>query len=233
MLNKLVFVVDNADYSQYWGHFYTRLKIKLVIPGFGYNTFAVYEGKSKVLTERTVTDERINKKFNYILENNNVKLIFDPITMQIRKFYHKEQLLAENLSFVMRQEEGCSSNAWVCEKIVSKKVQNNAFNMKYNENILCKTTSYCTKFNNTDIEVKICLEGNHSEIKFEVNALFNEVGSKELIPNLVFSLDKEVDCYVNDIAGGRITRSVKNEDICGLNYIYSNNLYIVRKNMDI
>lgn len=226
MLNKLVFVVDNADYSQYWGHFYTRLKIRLVIPGFGYNTFAVYEGKSKVLTERTVTDERINKKFNYILENDNVKLIFDPITMQIKKFYHKEQLLAENLSFVMRQEEGCSSNAWVCEKIVSKKIQNNAFNMKYNENILCKTISYCTKFNNTDIEVKICLEGNNSEIKFEVNTLFNEVGSKELIPNLVFSLDKEVDYYVNDIAGGRITRSIKNEDICGLNYIYSNNLYI-------
>lgn len=75
----------------YWGHRFHKVAVRLSVPAFGYTTCVVREKKAESLylpkwidiRKDDITDEDL------VLENENIRAVFDAATMELRSFFDK------------------------------------------------------------------------------------------------------------------------------------------------
>lgn len=75
--NPVEYQFLEEGYNNYWYHNYTKLLIKPTVPGFGYTTIKVTEGKLKRIPIKFHWERRHQDKEEFVLENELLRVEFD------------------------------------------------------------------------------------------------------------------------------------------------------------
>jgi alpha-mannosidase len=218
--NEIKFVVVDRNYNQYWGHFYLSLKIELTLEPLSYKTIGFKEVDSKKVINHTTTDPRLSTYNRYQLTNDNVVIELDPQTCSITSYICNGKEYAKRAEFVLINEEAKDSSAWRYRRCLNQVGQGSAFDVEFDRNDLYQAVKFNTKFGDTIVKVTYTLPRCSNLLEVKVHTNWNFIGNKEVIPSLTYQVDcPSITSYMNDIAGGFVTRTIKNEDVPGLSFI--------------
>jgi alpha-mannosidase len=218
--NEIKFILTDRNYNQFWGHFYLSLKIELVLEPLSYKTIGFKEVESQKVINHMTTDPRLSQGDQYQLKNDNVVIELDPLTCSITSYTCNGKEYAKRAEFVLMNEEAKDSSAWNYRRVLSQVGQGSAFDVEFDKNDLYQAVRFNTKFGDTTLNVSYTLPQKSDLLEVTVNTNWNFIGNKEVIPSLVYQVNcPNITSYMNDIAGGFVSRTIKNEDVPGLSFI--------------
>lgn len=221
----------------YWGHRYTDLYIKAMVPAMGYATYVVKEKPASKISGPVVLDPRCDYITDepIIMENDKLKAVFCRHTMKLislkKKDSEKELVNTEKSACEFRyiQENPVNGMAsWRVgpySSIVDLNETSDVKVMEVNVAGIHKTVKYQMTFEQSSLSVVVSLDEGSNMLRFEVKVDWHEIGTPQKnIPQLGFAvpLDFSADSYRYNIPFGTIDRSSLPQDvpansiICGL-----------------
>ncbi len=235
---NIPFVVEEADYSQYWGHWFIKLIVEVEVPAFGYEVICISNDADYVDASMIKSDPRKHDYAEYVLENDFLKVAFDVMTMDIVSIYSKEEqreLLANkgaNFRFIKEESKGAS--AWTIGEYISKDdCKKEVIERTIEKNKLFSRITFKMKLNTSVLNVCYTLSKTDKHIHVNLVNRWNEIGNDVYTPQLQFELPLNQECsrYLFDVPMGLIERTPLADDLPGLNFAYAyqyekNNLYI-------
>lgn len=193
-------LVDHC-FQSYWGHTYFRLLVTVRVPSFGYSTIVVdefldvevnsfLERLSSLFNPRT---EKVNK---FVLENNFIKVTFNPENASIMSLIDKES----NKDFISKtqpvgffrviyEDASKGGTAWVVGRYMN--IDNLLKNVKIKDiktnQIVRESFTYELKYRNSELKVDIFLNKNSYTLEYEVECDWQEIGKPgDRTPQLAF-----------------------------------------------
>lgn len=213
------------DYNQYWGHWFTKILVEVKLPSYGYDTIRVTQNCSISKKSPLPGDRRTNKYLDYVLENDYVKAVFDPDTLNLKSLYSKEEqteyLSEGGADFNYIKEDATEGNAWIVGRYVSiNQVKREVSQVEMSKGNVTQTLNYILEIGASRLKVTISLERESTSLKYHVEALWNEIGNEKYIPQLNYkvNLKKHTGEFVYDVPMGPVKRSVLREDVPAIYY---------------
>ncbi len=211
----------------YWGHWYKTFTVEVNVPAFGYETIVLMQDdelENSFPNYLVIEDDipRVHPEKLYILENDLVKVTFDPITLRVSSYYDKElkqeltKLNGAGFNYIL--EDGTMGmDSWVVGRTISSKEIVSSDATLY-QGIVNDILTYEAKVAESNFSVLITLPKNSKLLNYVVNVAWNEIGEyhktiKTL--NYNFPLKKEIKEYKYDIAFGVTSRVPSNIDVSG------------------
>ncbi len=207
----------------YWNHDFTRLLVHVKLPPCGYATYTVSEGEEE-LKPFMPNDPRIDEEMAYVLENERLRVEFDPVDATVRSMIVKstgDQLIdpARPAGLFRRivEDAGKGMTAWWIGRY--REVEN-----LHRQVILKKGTwgnvrqsfLYELTFGRSKLKVEVSLDRNSSQLMYEVECDWQEIGTPEAgIPqlNFVWPLAYKSSSYQYDVPFGVIERGPLDLDV--------------------
>lgn len=221
--NKLQHATPVVDY---WGHQYVRLLVDVTVPAYGYSTYVMNERELQDLTVWIPNEPRIEIPDQYILENDYIKVVFDPrdisIISLLNKKHGNELIDVKRPAGIFRiiEEDDCKGmTAWTIGRYMNILDLNRdvkVLNASLTKGALRQWITYSIKFRESKLVVTISLDYNSSGLHFDIECDWQEtakIGS--YIPQLNFHMPLSYKCinYKYDIPYGTIIREDLNHDV--------------------
>ena len=216
----------DGGFNHYWGHQYLRVLIKARVPGLGYNTYLMTEKEVSDIKLPVTPDPRVEKADEFILENDYIKVEFDPVTGAIMSMIDKEtgqELVSPDrpagiFRFILEDETkggtswrvGTYMNVEELDKNVRVK------NVSYKSENLRKSIRLDIEFMSSKLTAIISLDCNSPILNYEVTCDWREIGERNYgIPQLNFYMPVSYKCknYRYDIPFGTIEREDMDMDV--------------------
>jgi alpha-mannosidase len=250
-VNNIVFKDDRGEkvehqlvdkgFSEHWGHYFLRVLIRTRVPACGYSTYIMTEDDERRLEDvnphhrdypLALENLPPSEQFNFIMENNKIRVEFDTADLSIKSIIDKEsgeEMVDAARSggiFRLIEEDAYQhgGNAWVIGRYKSM-VSLNA-NVKLeksllNPNALRQFIVYAIETGNSQLKVTVYLDKDSTRLNFVVEGMWNEMGRKgDATPQLSFFLPLGYKCssYRYDIPFGTINRPALNCDVPANNW---------------
>lgn len=228
VLNQLV----NGQNIHYWGHNYFKVLVNAQIPPMGYNTYILSEKVNNDIPTPLPSDPRVDRQNSYTLENEHLRVVFDPRTAAIISMVDKanrhEVIDPTRVSGVFRlieEDDSKGMTAWVVGQY--KKITNindlgvKITNIHNDEGLLRQSLGYTVAFGESRLKVGIHLDKDSSKLSFDIECDFREIGeSGKGIPQLGFYMPVGYQCrsYRYDVPSGTIERDSIDMDVSANNW---------------
>lgn len=211
----------------YWGHWYQTFTAEVTVKAYGYETIVLMQDdelENKFSNFLVIEDDipRVQKEEKLILENEFVKIEFDPVSLRINSYYDKEfkeeltKLNGAGFNYII--EDGTMGmDAWVVGRTIDSEEIINS-NVSLVSGVINEVLSYDAKVASSDLSVMITLPNNSKLLTYSVNVAWTELGEhKKTIKtlNYNFPLNKEITEYKYDIAFGVTSRTPSDIDASG------------------
>jgi alpha-mannosidase len=223
-------VMDNDKVNlwdgRYWGHKYMKLLVDVEVPAYGYNTYTLSENEMKDLLSRPFLAPRVEKPDSYVLENDYVKVTFDPknasIVSMIEKSAGMEMIDAKRPSGVFRlieEDDSKGMTAWIVGRYMNITCLNENVKIRkvhIDKSSLRQYISYEMEFRNSKLNVTISLDYCSPRLDYSVECDWQEAAVKgKYIPQLNFYMPLGYNCrsYKYDIPFGTIIREGMDMDV--------------------
>jgi len=217
----------------YWGHKYFRVQVACALPPFGWRTVLLEQAAP---FEPTVPHigPRMDEPTKYVLENEYVKAVFDPMTAALVSFVDKktgrEHIISEPGGLLRYIEEDTSRgmSSWRVGRHMSD-VPVKAMKMSDLSGALVRRFNFDATVKNSKLNVTVSLDKNARHIKYSVTCGWREFGVKDkCIPQLAFRLPLANACesFTYDNACGVIERGPLDHDVPGQSFACSDGLML-------
>ena len=222
----LNFEKQKDGYNQYWGHWYTKLLVEVPLPSYGYDTILVTQRSDIAIASPFEGDKRTNQYMDYTLENEYIKVTFDPTTLDMISFFDKvvdKELLEEGKGarFHYIKEDGKGSNAWVVGRYVSvDDVKRECSDVHRHGGSASQSLSYTMKLADSTLKVTVTLYKEKCAVEYHVETIWNEIGDGIYTPQLSYkvNLKQHTGEFVYDVPMGEVTRYALEEDVPATSY---------------
>lgn len=224
--NVLRHQVLDRGFNHYWGHDYIKVLVKVKVPAGGYTTCIMTEEPLSVVPVAFPKDPRVETPDEFVLENERIKVRFDPVNASIVSFIDKEtgeEFIPKDrpagIFRLIQEDSSKGMTAWVVGRYM------NVVDLTENVKIkrlygglgdLRQCIEYQVKFDQSSLKVTVSLDEGSSQLNYAVECDWWEIGKPELsIPQLSFHmpLGYECDHYLYDIPFGIIEREGINLDV--------------------
>jgi alpha-mannosidase len=224
-------LIENG-FNEYWGHKYLRALVKVKVPGCGYTTYVMEQEEQLNIETSYPSDQRVQKVSEFILENNLIKVIFDPRDASIISMIDKitgeelgDQKRKTGIFRLIDEDDSKGMTAWTvgrykCVESIHKDVK-----MKKGSSLssaLRSTLAYEMEFRSSNIKVEVWLDQNCSQINFDVKCDWREIGViGKGVPQLGFYFPVNYNCssYKYDIPYGIISRKGMDIDVPACSFV--------------
>lgn len=218
----------DKGFNGYWGHSYVNALFKAKVPAYGYATYIMDDSGDKEIVIPVFEYPRVEEEDNYVLENKNIKVVFDVNNAAIRSFINKannEEMIDSSkpagIFRLIEEDTAKGMTSWIVGRYMN--IINLDQNVKikkvaYPENSLRQAISYEIPFRSSLIKVKVSLDEDSTALKYDVVCDWLEVGKKDTcIPqlNFILPLRYKVTFYKYDVPFGTIERAPMNMDVPG------------------
>lgn len=237
-VDKIIFKNDRGDiiphqllnqgFHNYWGHNYLRVLINADVPAGGYSTYIMSERKDNEVAVHLPSDPRVEKPHEFILENQFMKVTFDPqnasIVSLIDKTTNHELIDGKRPAGIFRLIEEDASRgmtAWVVGRYMN--IENLLENVKIQSTPnqrgpIRQALTYEIAFRGSRLKATVSLDQNSPTLKYSVECDWQEVGKTgDRVPQLGFymPLPYESSGYKYDVPFGVIERPGLDMDVPG------------------
>jgi len=222
------------EQDNYWGHWYQTFLVEVDIPALGYETIILMQDdklenkfNNYLITEDDIP--HIEHENHYVMENDFVKVTFDPQTLRIKSYYDKEnneELMRSNgagFSFVI-EDASNKMDSWVVGRTKEQLMITDISDVKLKHGLLTDRLSYQAKVMTSELVIHITLSKNSKLLTYHVNVEWKELGRHQYeVKKLAyhFPINKKIDDYFYDVAFGVTKRKPKDQDVSGLSFGYA------------
>ncbi len=211
--------------GDYWGHKYMKLAVNAEIPACGYTTYLLHE-KDTFDPVIPHDDPRVEKPYEYILENGQLKAVFSvangSVLSLVDKKTGREMVDPKRPAGVFRlidEDDSKGMTAWVVGRYMNRMNIDKDVKISgvhFDSNALRQWIAYDVKFRSSALSVVISLDQNSSRLDFQVNCDWQERAEKgKSVPQLNFYMPLAYNCnaYQYDIPFGTIVRTPLDMDV--------------------
>ena len=199
--NDVEYQILEEGYNNYWYHNYQRLLIRPTVPGFGYTTIKLTEGKIEKMPVAFWWERRHQEKEELILENELLKVTFDVATAGISSVIDKktgkelidttresgifQYILEANNKKISDWRSEMSS--WLVGRVKNTEIVNRDVEVGIEHGKLRSTLSYTAKFHHSVLKTEVSLDKGSRMLKYKVECDWHEIGNEETgVPRLQF-----------------------------------------------
>ncbi|MBB6674624.1 alpha-mannosidase [Cohnella nanjingensis] len=216
-------IIDQG-FHQYWSHHFMRALVKVRVPAFGYSTYVM---KTKVQEEplHFQIEPRVEKVEEFFLENERIRVAFDPVNASIRSFINKEsgeELIDPNrpsgIFRFVQEDYNKGMTSWIVGRYMDIQCAHQQVKLtkRYDGSGVRQAIRYEMLFGASKLAAEVSLDAGSSMLGFEVECDWQEIGKMgQGIPQLHFHLPFAYDCdeYVYDIPFGTVVRKARGQDV--------------------
>ncbi|MCR5264262.1 MAG: hypothetical protein K6D94_10335, partial [Clostridiales bacterium] len=219
----------------YWGHSYTRFLLKAKVPAFGWTTYILKLKEAAGLPASCAVSGWCDYIYDkpFILENENIKAVFDPLTFAMTELTDKksgEKIVTPDkpsaLFRYIRENPRHGMTAWRVGPYMNVDVLNETAKeirlTDYRVGNMRSVLSYEIRFLSSKLNVTAELRKGSRIINFHADVDWHEIGVPgDFTPQLNFTLPVAytVSNYTYDIPMGLITREDIAHDVPGNSFI--------------
>lgn len=215
-------IVDQG-FNAYWGHDFIRLLASVKVPACGYATYTVEEGKD-VLEPLMTTEPRVDREDRFVLENEWLKVTFDPVDATVRSMVRKatgEQLIdparPAGLFRLIQEDPGKGMTAWWVGRYMDIASAHRGVKIRKGAwGDVRQTIHYELSFGRSALKVAVSLDRNSTQLHYEAECDWQEIGKPgQHIPQLNFHwpLASESLIYKYDVPFGVVDRQSLDLDV--------------------
>ncbi len=220
-------LLDQSFYS-YWEHNYLRVLINANVPGGGYSTYIMSERKDDEVAVNLPYNPRVEKSHEFVLENQFMKVTFDPQNASIASLIDKttnHELIDSNrpagIFRLIEEDASQGMTAWVVGRYMN--IENLLENVKIQSTLnqrgaIRQAITYEIVFRDSRLKATVSLDQNSPILKYSVECDWQEVGkAEERVPQLGFymPLSYRSSGYKYDVPFGVIERPGLDMDVPG------------------
>jgi alpha-mannosidase len=210
--------------TEFWGHQYIRLLVRVTVPGCGYATCSLSQAPAHDLPAALPTDPRVERPDSFVLENECVRAAFDPRTAALRSFVDKatgEEMMDQSreggLFRLIREDDVKGMTAWAVGRYMSvRSIQEEARITPVVTGGLRQWLTFEAGFASSRLKATVSLDVGSAALSWSVECEWLEVGRKGTgVPQLGFHLplSGEVKHGRYDVPFGSVERPVMDMDV--------------------
>jgi len=215
--------VLDQGYHHYWGHDYMRVLFRAQVPAFGYNTYTLSEAEHRY-TPAFPSDSRLERPKIYLLENEVICAVFDPLTAEVISLRHKpsgDELIdparPAGIFRLIKEHADQDMSAWIIAEYRS--VETLHREVKWTEagsGGLRQSLGYELSFGSSRLKVAIVLDADSDTLVYDVSCDWQEVGRRgDHVSQLNFQWPLSYRCsrYQYDVPFGTLDREPLRQDM--------------------
>lgn len=214
--------------EKYWDHEYFTMLVEMKVPACGYMTAVLSEKEPEEIPVNLLRGVRVEQEDNYILENNCIRVKFDPQNAAILSLTDKKtgtEMMKDNhpggIFRLVHEDDVRGMTAWIVGRAMKVENLNTAVNVKISKlhtggNALRQWLKYSLAFGQSELKVTVSLNQHSSRLDYEVECDWQERAEKgKYVPQLNFYLPLGYESigYRYDIPFGTIDRQGKEMDM--------------------
>lgn len=232
---KVEYQILEKGYNDYWYHNYTRLLIMPMVPAFGYNTVKLTEGNLSKLPIAFHWERRHQDKEILLLENELLRVEFDPydasivsvVDKETGKEYIDKQRKSGIFQYILEANHKAVSewrsemSSWLVGRFKKLENLNEDLEIRMEYGALRNSLYYTVRFHASTMEVQIHLDASSRNLNYKVHCDWHEIGTEEKgVPRLQFVMPVpyKKPAYVQDIPFGVIERKETGTDTPALSF---------------
>ena len=217
-------LVDNK-LQGFWGHKYFRVNVACALPPFGWRTVLLEEDPCFTPTVPRI-GPRVDEPAQYVLENEYVRAVFDPMTAALLSFVDKKtgrEHINPQPGGLLRYIEEDTSRGMSSWRVGRHRSDTPVTAMKLSDvtGALVRRFSFETKAKNSALKVTVSLDKNARHLRYGVECDWREFGARDkCIPQLAFRLPlaRACEAFTYDNAFGVIERGQLDHDVPGQSF---------------
>ncbi|MBP7344329.1 MAG: alpha-mannosidase [Clostridia bacterium] len=236
-------VSDNINRG-WGGQYYYTVLVEMDIQSLGYSTCILKSDSEKGLIYSYEPHDRIIEFPSYILENDKIKVCFNPTTAAITSFVDKstdtEYLDSTKPSGIFRYIEENTlkkMTSWIVGRYMN--IQDITENVritgyKRGENLLRQSLTYTAKFKDSELNVTVYLDKDSSNLVYDVSCEWKQFGEHDkYIPQLNFHMPFAYKCdeYKYEVPFGTCIRKPADDDRPSTGFVLAMNKDTRNKSM--
>ena len=211
--------------SKFWSQQYFTLLLEATVPALGYSTYIMMADEDYQLRYPYVPENRTIDFPEYVLENENIRVSFDPVNASITSFKDKktgkDYCDANRPAGIFRYIEESTKRrmtSWIVGPYMNiQDITGNVVIGKYTAgpDLLRQSIEYKAEFANSELNVVIYLDRSGTKLVYDVTCEWREMGKPNVkIPQLNFFMPLPYQCssYKYDVPFGTYTRGDANDD---------------------
>lgn len=223
--NDAAYQLIDHNFNSYWGHHYMRLLIHANVPACGYATYTISPGDDAV-KPFLPADPRVDREDKFILENEILKVTFNPLDATVVSMVHKpsgEEMIDRSrpagLFRLIQEDPNKGMSAWWVGRYMTVASVHQSVKLKKMERgALRQSLNYELEFGRSTLKVAVSLDRNSPYLHFQAECDWQEIGKPgHSIPQLNFHwpLPYESISYKYDVPFGVIERRPLEMDVPG------------------
>ncbi|HQM39142.1 MAG TPA: glycoside hydrolase family 38 C-terminal domain-containing protein [Clostridia bacterium] len=234
---KLNFQILNDNISRGWGgQYYYTVLVEIEVQSLGYATCILKSDPNKGISYSYEPQNRIIQFPDYVLENNKVKVCFNPVNASITSYIDKstdtEYINPEKPAGIFRYIEENTlkkMTSWIVGRYmnieeITKDVKITGY--KHGEELLRQSITYTAKFKSSELNVTVYLDKNSCDLVYDVSCEWKEFGQQDqYIPQLNFHVPFLYDCdkYKYEVPFGTCIREQADDDRPSIGFVLAMN----------
>ena len=231
--NPVPHQILESGFHSYWNHSYLRLALPVELPAGGYATLILSEKTEEVpLSLPDASGAPGNQQHfpdEFALENEKLRVIFDPLTGGIVSFFDKET--GRELSGgapggqfrLIEEDTDKGMTSWIVGRYKSVRPLDRGIRMKKTDGPLVREIAMEIPVSPVSrVTVRASLAGDDRFLTLETETDWHElpvVNGKIPQLNFTFPLAGKTDAFTYDVPGGVIARAPAAMDLPGLSFL--------------
>ncbi len=220
----------SKDFEHYWDHKYIRVLVEVQVPSLGYTTIVMREKIREEYVHYAHPQTRNNHEYsNIVLENNLMRAEFDYKNGNLIHLFDKEKCKTVNTKDIglrFLHTESQTSNAWQIgrskwEEEITEITKINSFS----HGNLQSGFSLEKRISGSKVKETVTLYTNSKSLEYQYEIDWNELGTVEDVPVLVFKMPFSYDLkdYINSVPAGIKRRVAMDLDVPSTEFVTAMN----------
>jgi len=225
--------IVEEGFNKYFHHYYIRALVKVKAPACGYSTYILMQAPCTEVKTPPRISRRVQKLHEAVLENNKIKVTFNPENMNIVSLINKstgEELIDSSRSAgvfrLINEDDTSLMSSWIVGRY--KKINNLSNVIELNKvqmqgDSIREEIVYKIAEDDIDLQVRVYLDEDSSFVKYDVTCNWRKIGKHAVdTPQLSYYLPVNYNCdlYKYGIPFGVIERKGMNIDVPSNGWVF-------------
>jgi len=233
--NEVEHQLLESGFHDYWYHNYMKVLIYPAVPGMGYTTIKLTEGKYKEPTIEFHWERRYQERQSLMIENEELQVCFCETDVSLASVIDKKngaQLLDQSrksgiFQYIIEGNNKAISqwrsemSSWLVGRFKRVEDLNDNLEVVVKKGRLRESISFKKEFHHSSMTVNIMLDKGSRQLKYTVECDWHEIGNEEKgVPRLQFLMPVPYENteYIQDVPMGVIARKERGIDVPALSF---------------
>lgn len=232
--NTVPHQVIEGGFKAYWGHYYTKVLVKVKVPALGYTCLFLSEADDVLFRRGELGGDRNRQHFEdkYVLENDFARIEFDTLDGTIISWFDKrngkeliDPVRCGGIFRFVTEDTDRGMTSWRISryKNIVPLTENVRIRQAENGELRNSLLMEC-EFGQSRLSYTVSLDENSPALKYTCTCDWHEIGTREKgVPqlNFIMPLSFPAEQYTYDIPFGLISRKSRNIDCPGNSFIFA------------